>query len=147
MFLLIIANLVSWRVRHYETFGHFRLMSAWYYRMWEELFSSLLSFLLKVTEHVSLTAKIVYISCLHGYSNWLEFLLCIFTGSLFLSLNSTASHSLLTATSSARLEDLGYLDSQRATGHRGSVRKHNTSGRTSDDSKGIFWASTTACSM
>uniref|UniRef100_A0A3P9B9N6 Tetratricopeptide repeat, ankyrin repeat and coiled-coil containing 1a n=1 Tax=Maylandia zebra TaxID=106582 RepID=A0A3P9B9N6_9CICH len=64
------------------------------------------------------------------------FLLCIFTGSLFLSLNSTASHSLLTATSSTRLEDLGYLDSQRATGHRGSVRKHNTSGRTSDDSKG-----------
>uniref|UniRef100_A0A3B4EVM7 Protein TANC1-like n=1 Tax=Pundamilia nyererei TaxID=303518 RepID=A0A3B4EVM7_9CICH len=40
------------------------------------------------------------------------------------------------STSSTRLEDLGYLDSQRATGHRGSVRKHNTSGRTSDDSKG-----------
>ncbi|XP_038123989.1 protein TANC1-like [Cyprinodon tularosa] len=40
------------------------------------------------------------------------------------------------ATSSTRLEDLSYLDNQRATGHRGSVRKHNTAGRTSDDSKG-----------
>uniref|UniRef100_A0A3Q4N2D8 Tetratricopeptide repeat, ankyrin repeat and coiled-coil containing 1a n=1 Tax=Neolamprologus brichardi TaxID=32507 RepID=A0A3Q4N2D8_NEOBR len=69
-------------------------------------------------------------------SNFSAVCMCIFTGSLFLSLNSTASHSLLTATSSTRLEDLGYLDSQRATGHRGSVRKHNTSGRTSDDSKG-----------
>ncbi|XP_043999503.1 protein TANC1-like [Gambusia affinis] len=40
------------------------------------------------------------------------------------------------ATSSTRLEDLSYLDNQRASGHRGSVRKHNTAGRTSDDSKG-----------
>uniref|UniRef100_A0A8C2YZ07 Tetratricopeptide repeat, ankyrin repeat and coiled-coil containing 1a n=1 Tax=Cyclopterus lumpus TaxID=8103 RepID=A0A8C2YZ07_CYCLU len=40
------------------------------------------------------------------------------------------------ATSSTRLEDLSYLDNQRASGHRSSVRKHNTAGRTSDDSKG-----------
>ncbi|XP_028256866.1 protein TANC1-like [Parambassis ranga] len=40
------------------------------------------------------------------------------------------------ATSSTRLEDLSYLDNQRAAGHRSSVRKHNTAGRTSDDSKG-----------
>ncbi|XP_072236911.1 protein TANC1-like [Leuresthes tenuis] len=40
------------------------------------------------------------------------------------------------ATSSTRLEDLSYLDNQRAAGHRGSVRKHNTAGRTCDDSKG-----------
>ncbi|XP_067442060.1 protein TANC1-like [Thunnus thynnus] len=40
------------------------------------------------------------------------------------------------ATSSTRLEDLNYLDNQRAAGHRGSVRKHNTAGRTNDDSKG-----------
>uniref|UniRef100_A0A7N6F8D1 Tetratricopeptide repeat, ankyrin repeat and coiled-coil containing 1a n=1 Tax=Anabas testudineus TaxID=64144 RepID=A0A7N6F8D1_ANATE len=41
-----------------------------------------------------------------------------------------------TATSSTRLEDLSYLDNQRAAGHRSSVRKHNTAGRTNDDSKG-----------
>ncbi|KAI3376955.1 hypothetical protein L3Q82_000193 [Scortum barcoo] len=40
------------------------------------------------------------------------------------------------ATSSTRLEDLSYLDNQRPPGHRGSVRKHNTAGRTNDDSKG-----------
>ncbi|TMS12813.1 Protein TANC1 [Larimichthys crocea] len=40
------------------------------------------------------------------------------------------------ATSSTRLEDLSYLDNQRAAGHRSSVRKHNTAGRTNDDSKG-----------
>ncbi|KAL6112900.1 tanc1 [Pungitius sinensis] len=40
------------------------------------------------------------------------------------------------ATSSTRLEDLSYVDNQRAAGHRSSVRKHNTAGRTSDDSKG-----------
>ncbi|XP_044058936.1 protein TANC1-like isoform X2 [Siniperca chuatsi] len=40
------------------------------------------------------------------------------------------------ATSSTRLEDLSYLENQRAAGHRGSVRKHNTAGRTNDDSKG-----------
>ncbi|XP_067352202.1 protein TANC1-like isoform X1 [Channa argus] len=40
------------------------------------------------------------------------------------------------ATSSTRLEDLNYLDNQRPAGHRGSVRKHNTAGRTNDDSKG-----------
>uniref|UniRef100_UPI003AAA430D protein TANC1-like n=1 Tax=Centroberyx gerrardi TaxID=166262 RepID=UPI003AAA430D len=39
------------------------------------------------------------------------------------------------ATSSTRLEDLSYLDTQRVSGHRGSVRKHNTAGRTNDDSK------------
>uniref|UniRef100_A0A8C6LKW7 Tetratricopeptide repeat, ankyrin repeat and coiled-coil containing 1 n=1 Tax=Nothobranchius furzeri TaxID=105023 RepID=A0A8C6LKW7_NOTFU len=39
-------------------------------------------------------------------------------------------------TSSTRLEDLSYLDNQRAAGHRSSFRKHNTSGRTSDDFKG-----------
>ncbi|XP_076011431.1 protein TANC1-like [Genypterus blacodes] len=40
------------------------------------------------------------------------------------------------ATSSTRLEDLSFLDHQRAAGQRGSVRKHNTAGRTNDDSKG-----------
>uniref|UniRef100_A0A8C5H3I6 Protein TANC1-like n=1 Tax=Gouania willdenowi TaxID=441366 RepID=A0A8C5H3I6_GOUWI len=40
------------------------------------------------------------------------------------------------ATSSTRLEDLSYLDNQRAAGHRSSVRKHNTAGRATDDSKG-----------
>ncbi|XP_059202722.1 protein TANC1-like [Centropristis striata] len=40
------------------------------------------------------------------------------------------------ATSSTRLEDLSFLDNQRAAGHRSSVRKHNTAGRTNDDSKG-----------
>uniref|UniRef100_A0A8D0DBI7 Tetratricopeptide repeat, ankyrin repeat and coiled-coil containing 1a n=1 Tax=Sander lucioperca TaxID=283035 RepID=A0A8D0DBI7_SANLU len=40
------------------------------------------------------------------------------------------------ATSSTRLEDLSYLDNHRAAGHRSSVRKHNTAGRTNDDSKG-----------
>ncbi|XP_033478366.2 protein TANC1-like [Epinephelus lanceolatus] len=40
------------------------------------------------------------------------------------------------ATSSTQLEDLTYMDNQRAAGHRGSVRKHNTAGRTNDDSKG-----------
>ncbi|KAM7405947.1 hypothetical protein PAMP_000357 [Pampus punctatissimus] len=40
------------------------------------------------------------------------------------------------ATSSTRLEDLSYLDNQKAAGHRSSVRKHNTAGRTNDDSKG-----------
>ncbi|KAF0042970.1 hypothetical protein F2P81_004307 [Scophthalmus maximus] len=40
------------------------------------------------------------------------------------------------ATSSTRLEDLSYLDNQRAAGHRGSVRKHSTAGRANDDSKG-----------
>ncbi|KAM3625654.1 uncharacterized protein V6R79_015544 [Siganus canaliculatus] len=40
------------------------------------------------------------------------------------------------ATSSTRLEDLSYLDNQRAAGHRSSVRKHNTAGRTNDDCKG-----------
>uniref|UniRef100_A0A667Y0N1 Tetratricopeptide repeat, ankyrin repeat and coiled-coil containing 1a n=1 Tax=Myripristis murdjan TaxID=586833 RepID=A0A667Y0N1_9TELE len=43
--------------------------------------------------------------------------------------------SLPAATSSTRLEDLNYLDSQRVSGQRGSVRKHNTAGRTNDDSK------------
>ncbi|XP_035991978.1 protein TANC1 [Fundulus heteroclitus] len=40
------------------------------------------------------------------------------------------------ATSSTRLEDLSYLENQRAAGHRGSVRKHNTAGRACDDPKG-----------
>ncbi|XP_068597085.1 protein TANC1-like [Brachionichthys hirsutus] len=40
------------------------------------------------------------------------------------------------ATSSTRLEDLGYLENQRAPGHKGSVRKHNTAGRANEDSKG-----------
>ncbi|KAM6943421.1 protein TANC1-like [Xenentodon cancila] len=40
------------------------------------------------------------------------------------------------ATSSTRLEDLNYLDNQRSAGHRGSVRKHNTAVRSSDDPKG-----------
>lgn len=47
--------------------------------------------------------------------------------------------SLFTATSSTQLEDLSYLDNQRAAGHRSSVRKHNTAGRTNDDLKGILW--------
>ncbi|CAJ1049513.1 protein TANC1-like [Xyrichtys novacula] len=40
------------------------------------------------------------------------------------------------ASSSTRLEDLSFLDNQRAAGHRSSVRKHNTAGRTNDESKG-----------
>uniref|UniRef100_UPI0037E84B24 protein TANC1-like n=1 Tax=Semicossyphus pulcher TaxID=241346 RepID=UPI0037E84B24 len=40
------------------------------------------------------------------------------------------------ATSSTRLEDLSFLENQRAAGHRSSVRKHNTAGRTNDESKG-----------
>uniref|UniRef100_A0AAQ5XTX7 Tetratricopeptide repeat, ankyrin repeat and coiled-coil containing 1a n=1 Tax=Amphiprion ocellaris TaxID=80972 RepID=A0AAQ5XTX7_AMPOC len=52
------------------------------------------------------------------------------------TLNSFPTHFLFAATSSTRLEDLSYLDNQRAAGHRSSVRKHNTAGRTSDDSKG-----------
>lgn len=47
--------------------------------------------------------------------------------------------SLFTATSSTQLEDLSFLDNQRAAGHRGSVRKHNTAGRINDDLKGILW--------
>lgn len=42
------------------------------------------------------------------------------------------------ATSSTQLEDLNFLNNQRAAGHRGSVRKHNTAGRPSDDIKGIL---------
>ncbi|KAM3876900.1 protein TANC1-like [Diretmus argenteus] len=41
----------------------------------------------------------------------------------------------IAATSSTRLEDLSYLDTQRAAGQRGSARRHNTAGRTNDDSK------------
>lgn len=40
------------------------------------------------------------------------------------------------ATSSTQLEDLSYLDNQRAAGHRGSVRKHATAARMNDDLKG-----------
>ncbi|XP_068178206.1 protein TANC1-like [Antennarius striatus] len=40
------------------------------------------------------------------------------------------------ATSSTWLEDLSYLENQRASGHRGSVRKHNTAGRLNEVSKG-----------
>lgn len=67
--------------------------------------------------------------------------MCIFAHLLHLShtLNPFPARSLFTATSSTRLEDLSYLDNQRAPGHRGSVRKHNTAGRTNDDSKGILW--------
>lgn len=67
--------------------------------------------------------------------------MCIFAHLLHLShtLNPLPTRSLFTATSSTRLEDLSYLDNQRAPGHRGSVRKHNTAGRTNDDSKGILW--------
>ncbi|XP_058484843.1 protein TANC1-like isoform X2 [Solea solea] len=55
--------------------------------------------------------------------------------------NSTSSLVMprpnsVAATSSTQLEDLSYLDHQRATGHRSSIRKHNTAGRTSDDAKG-----------
>lgn len=67
--------------------------------------------------------------------------MCIFAHFLHLShtLNPSSTRSLFTATSSTRLEDLSYLDNQRAAGHRASVRKHNTAGRTNDDSKGILW--------
>lgn len=66
--------------------------------------------------------------------------MCIFAHFLHFShtLNPFPSRSLFTATSSTRLEDLSYLDNQRSAGHRGSVRKHNTAGRTNDDSKGIL---------
>ncbi|CAL9701468.1 unnamed protein product [Knipowitschia caucasica] len=40
------------------------------------------------------------------------------------------------ATSTTRLEDLSFLDNHRPAGHRASVRKHHTAGRTNDDSKG-----------
>ncbi|XP_019742428.1 protein TANC1-like [Hippocampus comes] len=40
------------------------------------------------------------------------------------------------ATCSTRLEDLNYLENQAVGGHRGSVRKLNTPGRTNEDSKG-----------
>ncbi|XP_056134483.1 protein TANC1-like [Lampris incognitus] len=39
------------------------------------------------------------------------------------------------ATSSTRLEDLSYLDNQRVAGQRCPIRKHNTAGRTNDDSR------------
>uniref|UniRef100_A0A8C5H1Y6 Protein TANC1-like n=1 Tax=Gouania willdenowi TaxID=441366 RepID=A0A8C5H1Y6_GOUWI len=64
---------------------------------------------------------------------------CIFALFFFLSSHTVISshtRSLFTATSSTRLEDLSYLDNQRAAGHRSSVRKHNTAGRATDDSKG-----------
>lgn len=60
---------------------------------------------------------------------------CTFPASLSHSQSVT---SIFAATSSTRLEDLSYLDNQRAAGHRSSVRKHNTAGRTSDDAKGIL---------
>ena len=62
-----------------------------------------------------------------------------FADFLHLSHTFVPMPSHFTATSSTRLEDLSYLDNQRAAGHRGSVRKHNTAGRTNDDSKGILW--------
>lgn len=66
--------------------------------------------------------------------------MCIFAHFVHLShtLKPFPTRSLFTATSSTRLEDLSYLDNQRAAGHRSSVRKHNTAGRTNDDSKGIL---------
>lgn len=69
---------------------------------------------------IHLCAVSLHVSCLHPISH----LLCSFL--LFL------------ATSSAQLEDLSFLNNQRAAGHRGSVRKHNTAGRPSDDIKGIL---------
>lgn len=95
-----------------------------------------LSCLLKVTEHLSLIATTVYVSHHHGYSNWLE--QWVWPGWFTFVPLHISCISLWTATSSTRLEDLSYLDSQRAAGHRGSVRKHNTAGRTNDDSKGIL---------
>lgn len=67
--------------------------------------------------------------------------MCIFAHflHLFHTLNPLSTRSLFTATSSTRLEDLSYLDNQRAAGHRSSVRKHNTAVRSNDDSKGILW--------
>lgn len=62
-------------------------------------------------------------SCLCPLSHLLWFFVCLF---VFL------------ATSSTQLEDLSFLNNQRAAGHRGSVRKHNTAGRPSDDVKGIL---------
>lgn len=63
----------------------------------------------------------VLLSCLHPISHLSLFLFAFFL-----------------ATSSAQLEDLSFLNNQRAAGHRGSVRKHNTAGRPSDDIKGIL---------
>ncbi|XP_077419862.1 protein TANC1-like isoform X2 [Vanacampus margaritifer] len=40
------------------------------------------------------------------------------------------------ATCSTRLEDLSYLDNQQVGGHRNSVRRFNTPGRTNEDTKG-----------
>lgn len=53
----------------------------------------------------------------------------------------------LSATSSTQLEDLSYLDNQRAAGHRGSVRKHTTTARTNDDLKGIHSVLTSRLSL
>uniref|UniRef100_A0A7N8Y465 Tetratricopeptide repeat, ankyrin repeat and coiled-coil containing 1a n=1 Tax=Mastacembelus armatus TaxID=205130 RepID=A0A7N8Y465_9TELE len=62
---------------------------------------------------------------------------CMCTFAHFMHLSHSHSRILsFTATSSTRLEDLNYLDNHRAAGHRVSIRKHNTAGRTNDDSKG-----------
>lgn len=63
------------------------------------------------------------------------FLLVSFTSAS--NFQSALFFPLFLATSSAQLEDLSFLNNQRAAGHRGSVRKHNTAGRPSDDIKGI----------
>lgn len=73
-------------------------------------------------------------TCVVCMCTFAHFLLPSHTLSLF------PTRSPFTATSSTRLEDLSYLDNQRAAGHRSSVRKHNTAGRTNDDSKGILVA-------
>lgn len=147
---VIITNLVSWRVRQYETFGHFRLMLAWDYRMRDELFSFLfLSLLSSRALSVYHWEQQLFMSCVSmdtiiDSSNEFDtcvVCMCVFAHLLHLShtLYPFPTRSLFTATSSTRLEDLSYLDHQRAPGHRGSVRKHNTAGRTNDDSKGILW--------
>ena len=127
------------------------LVLTWDYTTREELFSFLLapSSLLKGTEHLSLSATTVYVSRRHGNNHLtramnltLVWYTCVSLHNSCISLTPSL-HSppalLFAATSSTRLEDLNYLDNQRAAGHRSSVRKHNTAGRTNDDSKGILW--------
>lgn len=139
---MIVTNLVSCCVRRSETFGHFRLMLAWDYTTWHEEFSFPLSSLLKGIEHLSLRIKncFSHVSMDTIIDSSDEFDTCVVYLCTFPEyLSPFPTRSLFTATSSTQLEDLSYLDNQRAAGHRSSVRKHNTAGRTNDDLKGILW--------
>ena len=148
IFALQPSTSLQLRARQDEIFGHFRLVLAWDFRAWDELLSFLLplSSLLKVAQHREQQLFVSHVSMDTIIDSSSEFdtcvvCMCIFAHFLHLShtLNPFPTRSLCAATSSTRLEDLSYLDNQRAAGHRSSVRKHNTAGRTNDDSKGILW--------